>query len=192
LGLIELWYLDQSGFAPTLPTGYTWARIGARTLVRYEAPEGRRVNAVGALAPFDSGGPRLVFETRRTDQGKYDTPAHLRFVREVVAGIPPDAPVGYRRARPCVVVLDNYAVHRSQLVKEQTPALQALGVRFFYLPPYSPELNAIELLWRQVKYQDLPDRSHTTAQALQDAVDAALTKRAQNWHQCHADLPRSA
>ena len=52
------------------------------------------------------------------------------------------------------------------------------GVRFFFLPPYSPEMNAIEPLWRQVKYQDLLERSHKVAASLQAAVDEALTNRA--------------
>lgn len=160
-----------------MPTGYTWGRIGERTIVPYEAPEGRRVNVVGALFPLDPAGPSLVFESRRKGEGKYDADAHLRFVHRV-AGLPPVLPEGYRRQRPCVIVLDNYSVHHSQLVKDKMPALEAAGVIFFFLPPYSPELNAIEPLWRQVKYQDLPERSYKTAQALKAAVDQALTKRA--------------
>jgi transposase len=192
LGQIDLWYLDQAGFAPTLPTGYTWARIGVRKVVRYEAPEGRRVNAVGALAPHGPGGPRLVFETRRKEQGRYDAAAHLRFVREAVAGLPAGVPIDSRRPRPCVIVLDNYAVHRGQVVKDELPTLRAQGITFYFLPPYSPELNAIEPLWRQVKYQDLPDRSYPTAEALQHAVEDALTTRAGGCCEYHIDLPRSA
>jgi len=161
-----------------MPTGYTWARIGERKIIPYEAPEGRRVNVVGAFSPFDPAGPTLVFESRCNGQGKYDADAHLRFVHKV-AGLPAVLPEGYRRERPCVIVLDNYSVHHSQLVKDKTPALEAAGVSFFFLPPYSPEMNAIEPLWRQVKYQDLPERSHKTAQALQAAVEEALTKRAE-------------
>jgi len=191
-GAIDRWYLDQAGFAPTLPTGYTWARVGVRKLVRYEAPERRRVNVAGALAPEAPGGPRLVFASRRRDQGTYDAVAHLRFVRQVVAGLPADAPPEYRRSRPCVIVLDNYAVHRSRVVTAELPALQAQGIEFYFLPSYSPELNAIEPLWRQIKYQDLPERSYVTAVALQTAVDGALTKRARADYDYHADLPRSA
>ena len=190
-GVIDLFFFDQSGFAPTLPTGYTWCRIGQRKLVRYEAPQRRRVNVAGALAPYAAGGPELVFESRRTDQGKYDAAAHLRFLARL-GGLPQPLPPGWRRERPCVVVLDNYSVHHSRAVKEQLPALEAAGVRCFFLPPYSPELNEIEPLWRQVKYQDLPDRSHTTAQALQEAVEAALSKRAEQYRKPTTDLPRPA
>jgi hypothetical protein len=177
-GEIDLAFLDQSGFSPTMPTGYTWTRIGERKIVSYEAPEGRRVNVVGALFPLDPAGPSLVFESRSKDEGKYAADAHLRFVHKL-AGLPPVLPEGYRRARPCVIALDNYSVHHCQLVKEKTPTLEAAGVHFFFFPPYSPEMNAIESLWRQVKYQDLPERSYKTAQALKAAVDEALTKRAE-------------
>ena len=98
----------------------------------------------------------------------------MRFVHKV-AGLPAVLPEGYRRERPCVIALDNYSVHHSQIVKDRMPALEEAGVRFFFLPPYSPEMNAIEPHWRQIKYHELPDRSHKTAESLQTAVDDALT-----------------
>ena len=120
--MIDLLFLDQSGFAPTLPTGYTWGRRGRRVVVPYEAPQGRRVTVVGAYAPFDPAGPRLHFATRRKADGPYDAAAHLAFVRQI-AGLPPDPAGSARRTRPCVVVLDNYAVHHSRAVKDVLPAL---------------------------------------------------------------------
>ena len=51
---IDLYFRDECGLAPTLPTPYTWARIGTRVLVPYVAPQGRRVKVIGvigALAP---------------------------------------------------------------------------------------------------------------------------------------------
>lgn len=185
--MIDLWFLDQSGFAPTLPTGYGWGRRGQRLVVPHEAPQGRRVNVVGALAPHAPAGPRLVFETRRKTQGRYDAAAHLAFVRRVAA-LPADG----TRARPCVVVLDNYSVHHSQAVKAALPALTAAGVRFCHLPPYNPELNPIETVWRHAKHHDLPDRSYPTDTALQAAVELALTARARRLQESTHDLPRPA
>jgi transposase len=189
--VIDLLFLDQSGFAPTLPTGYTWGRRGRRAVVPDEAPQGRRVNVVGAFAPCDPAGPRLLFETRRKAQGRYDAAAHLAFVRRV-AGLPATPMTGARRDRPCVVVLDNYSVHHSQATKDALPELTEAGVSFCYLPPYSPELNPIEPIWRQVKYQDLPERSHPTDTALQTAVEAALTERARRLAESTNELPRRA
>lgn len=181
---IDDWFLDECGFAPTLPTGYSWGRLGVRLVVPYEAPQGRRVNVVGALAPFAPAGTRFVFRTRRKADGRFDAAALLAFVEQVVAAGTP--------GRRCVIVLDNYSVHHSQVVKEALPGLAERGVSLCYLPPYSPELNPIEALWKQVKYQDLPERSHPTDVALQAAVEAALAHRARKLAEATHHLPRSA
>jgi transposase len=89
-------------------------------------------------------------------------------------------------------VEDNYSVHHSKLVKEEMPALAAAGVEFFFLSPYSPDLNEIEPVWRQVKYQELPERSYLSAEALQQAVEAALTDRAERYRKSTTLSLRSA
>ena len=170
---IDLYFLDECGFAPTLPTTYTWARIGTRVIVPYVAPQGRRVNGIGALAPYGPQ-PRLTYHSR---SGKIDSEAVLAFLWREVAQLPTapsELPPTYQRERPCVIVLDNYSVHRSAVVKDVLPALQAAGVTIFYLPPYSPELNAIEHLWRHIKHEEMPVRSFTEADALKAAVDGVL------------------
>jgi transposase len=179
----DLYDLDQCGVAPTLPLSSTWARVGVRALARYEAPQRRRVNVLGALAP---GGPRpgLVFERRLASEGKLDGAAFLGFVCRRLAGLPGGAaalatlPDGYRRERPGTVVLDNYGVHHSRPVKAALPRLEALGLSFYYLPAYSPKLNRIEPEWHALKYDRLPERSFATGPALKAAVDAALEARA--------------
>lgn len=185
--MIDRWCLDQSGCAPTRPTGSGWGRLGTRLVVPDAAPQGRRVHVVGALAPYGPTGPRFRSETRRTAAGRSDAAAHLAFVGRV-AGVPADAP----RARPCVFVLDNYSVHHAQEVKDAVPDLEAQGVSFCYLPPYSPDRNPIEPVWRQAKHQDLPERSHPTDRALQAAVAGALADRARKLAESAHDLPRSA
>ena len=189
-GAIDLYYLDEAGFAPTLPTGHTWARKGVRPLVRYEAPHGRRLNAIGAVAPFGPT-PRLVHETRLAADGKLDSATFLAFVCARVAGLPVahDAlgslPSGYRRARDCVVVMDNYQVHKSALVGAARPRLADAGVVFYALPPYSPHLNRMEPEWHAVKYRGLRSRCHATGSALKTAVDDALTRRAAHYAARH-------
>ncbi|WP_328759240.1 hypothetical protein [Streptomyces sp. NBC_00271] len=44
----DLIFLDESGFAPTMLTGYTWSRIGRRAAVPREDTKNRRVNVLGA------------------------------------------------------------------------------------------------------------------------------------------------
>lgn len=173
--MIDVWHLDESGFAPTLPTGYTWARTGTRALVWDEPPQGRRFNVIGALAV----GRPTANVVWASPAGKIDSGALLSFVWRDVAGLPeaPDRlPPGYHRSRPGVIVLDNCSVHRSAVVKAALIDLERVGIYFFYLPPYSPELNRIEGLWRHVKHEEMPIRSYQTLDALQTAVADALNR----------------
>ena len=47
-----------------------------------------------------------------------------------------------------IVALDNAAVHKMKAARE---AVEACGARWAFLPPYSPDLNPIELCWSKVK-----------------------------------------
>jgi hypothetical protein len=152
---------------------HTWAKAGVRPLVRHEYPAGRRVHAVAALGVCGAS-KRLVVHTRTT---RLDAAAVLDFIWRDLAALPapPDhLPAGYVRPRPLTVVLDNYGVHHSRVFRDAQPALARAGVTFFYLPPYSPELNLIQPEWRHFKYEALPVRSHDSALALKTAVDAAV------------------
>ena len=160
-----------------MPTAYTWARKKVRALVWDEPPQGRRLNVLGALA-VGGAAPGLVWTS---PPGKLDSAVFLEFVRREVAVLPaaPERlPLGFRRARPCLIVLDNSSVHRSAAVKAAIPELERVGVGFYYLPPYSPEWNRIEELWRHVKYEALPVRSYRTLDDLRTAVTAALNRHA--------------
>ena len=50
-----------------------------------------------------------------------------------------------------VLVLDNASVHRGRKVKEKREEWAERGLFVFYLPPYSPQLNIAETLWRILK-----------------------------------------
>jgi putative transposase len=158
-GRIKLYYLDQCGFSPTLPTAYTWHLPGQRKRVKYEAPRGRRVNAMAAYRPYGRS-PRLeVFTAERT----WDSYDFLAFVRSL-----PWSKV------PRVVVLDNASLHTSGVVKRARAGLAAAGIYLYFLPPYSPELNEAEPVFRQVKYQEIPVRSHTTRSGLRTAAETGF------------------
>ena len=50
-----------------------------------------------------------------------------------------------------VLVFDNASVHRGRKVKEKREEWAERGLFVFYLPPYSPQLNIAETLWRILK-----------------------------------------
>jgi transposase len=125
--------------------------------VRYEYPQGRRVNALATYEPLGPT-PRLdavPFERTLTSD---DLLADLR-ERLPAADV------------PRVVVLDNAGIHTSRVVKAARPGLARLGIYLYYLPAYSPELNRIEPVFKQVKHHDMPTRSFTSKADLRLAVE---------------------
>jgi putative transposase len=122
--------------------------------VRYEYPQGRRVNALAAYRPYDRA-PRLEVATAERTWVAEDLVAFVKAL--------PRAKV------PRVVVLDNAGLH-TKAARLARRDLIALGIYLYFLPAYSPELNEIEPVFRQVKYQEMPVRSYTSRAGLREAV----------------------
>ncbi len=79
----------------------------------------------------------------------------------------------YRRAKRIHLVLDNYSVHKARCVIRQ---LEALGARIVlhFLPPYSPNDNVIERLWKQLHDHVTRNHQHRTIGSLVEAVKRFL------------------
>ena len=69
-----------------------------------------------------------------------------------------------------VVILDNLATHKIRGVRD---ALEAVGARLLYLPPYSPDFNPIEPMWSKIK-QVLRSHAPRTEDELLRAAQAAF------------------
>lgn len=75
-----------------------------------------------------------------------------------------------RGSKPLVVILDNASIHTATKLKPYWDLLEEKGMQFYFLPPYSIELNRIELLWHKMKYECLPFKAFTSDE-LEIAID---------------------
>jgi len=158
-------YLDECGFAPSQPVSYSWVRPGERKRMPYENTEGRRENVLAVL-DRDSPVPSLHWVGYGgTFRGEHLARAFAEMLDQPETG-----------GRPLVLVLDNATSHHSHVLRDALPGLEARGLRLFYLPTASPELNAIEHVFRAIKHTHLPERRYTSQEALHDAVSAAFAE----------------
>jgi transposase len=72
---------------------------------------------------------------------------------------------------PITLVLDNA---RYQKCRSVTDKAIELGIELLYLPPYSPNLNLIERLWRFVKKEVLYSTHYNKFQVFKDSIDACI------------------
>lgn len=131
-----IFFADESSVRTEFHAGTTWAPVG-RTPVVLGTGKRRSISMVSAV----SSRGELHFDIQEAGITGED---FLAFTRTLIA----DA------GRPVFLILDNSQVHRSVILKEY--AQQSNGMlTLFFLPPYSPELNPDEWVWKNVKHDNL-------------------------------------
>lgn len=71
-----------------------------------------------------------------------------------------------------IVVMDNLSSHKRPRVRE---LIEAAGAQLLYLPPYSPDLNPIEMIFSKIK-QLLRSLATRTQSALWESMQTVLDK----------------
>ena len=134
---VQLLYFDESGMSNVPSVQRSWSPLAKPH--NADASIGRkRVNSLGALN-YAAG--TLAFEVHERSVCRQDVVNFLDKQARSSA-----------RDKLTVVVMDNASIHRH--IDPQVLQEWMVRDRFIllFLPPYSPELNLIEILWKQAKY----------------------------------------
>jgi transposase len=154
-GHIDLFYGDESKVCEQGYVPYGWQFEDEKVFI--SSTHGQSLNCFGLLSRQNE----LIFST--TQQAITSD-----FVIDKLELL------SFKLTKPTVVVLDNARVHTSRKVKERLKYWQNRGLYIFYLPPYSPHLNIIERLWRELKARWLKPEDYLTAHSLFLATYLAL------------------
>jgi transposase len=154
--LDQLVFLDEFGATTNMTRRYARGPIGQRVVCK--APHGHwkvlsTIAAMTVRGMLCSG----------TFDGATDADTFVAFVRE---GLAPVLVPGQ------VVVMDNLPAHRTSAVDD---LVEAAGAYVLRLPPYSPDLNPIEMAISKVKAL-LRTAERRTIDALQAAIGDALAR----------------
>jgi transposase len=87
-----------------------------------------------------------------------------------------------KQTQPTVIVLDNASIHTSKKMKEAIAKWAKLyQVFIFFLPPYSPHLNLIEIVWRNIKHKWLNPSNYKNSDTLLAAISTILAEFGQKF-----------
>lgn len=158
-GQRKVFFVDAAHFVLAPFLGFLWSAV--RLFI--QAPSGRqRFNVLGAL---DAVTKDIFLVTNQT----YITSVQVCALLTQLAAA--------RTGLPLTVVLDNARYQRCKLVIAQAASL---GIELLFLPPYSPNLNLIERLWKFVKkqclYSTYYDKFDKFKQAISDCLENASVK----------------
>lgn len=134
-GKYEMLHFDESSFIPNPPLQYGWSLVGQTRRVEPQLHK-QRINVLGALR--HSG--ELIWRVQQKSKVRDD----VILLFDCLSDLPHKV--------PRLVVLDNSATHKGQVMEKKRRQWARKGLYLYYLPAYSPELNRIEILWKQAKH----------------------------------------
>lgn len=152
LGNIDLYYGDETRFSEQGYVPYGWQFDDEDVAI--EVCKGKSINCFGLLSRTNQ------FIYKMTQQN-----INADFVIEMLDEL------SLSISKFTFVVLDNARIHTARKVKELLKIWQERGLFIFYLPPYSPHLNIIERLWKEMKQGWLKPTDYQTADDLFYAVN---------------------
>ena len=145
----EFYFFDPAHQIHNNINGKAWQEKGAKGTVQVKSNTGRRrVNIIGALNALKLEVTSIITEENCN--------------KELVCSFLKELKDANKTAKKIYLVLDNARYNRAYDVQNLAPELD---IELIYLPPYSPNLNIIERLWKFFKkevmkhkyYQEFPD-----------------------------------
>jgi transposase len=147
-------FIDETGLNTKLARLYGRCQVGRRCLSAIPHGHWQSSTFIAALRHESVAAPFLI-------DGPVDAEVFTAYLQQVLC---PQLRVGD------VVILDNLSTHKIQNVSQ---LLSAHGVSLRYLPPYSPDLNPIELAFAKLKAH-LRQAAARTLDELYSALVTAL------------------
>ena len=161
-GLCTVLFVDAAHFVHAPFLGYLWTSI--RKFVK--APSGRkRFNVLGAVNAISK---QLHFICNDSYVNAQTVCDHVQKIADFYIG------------QPIYLIMDNARYQKCELV-----ALMAkkLSIEIVFLPPYSPNLNIIERLWKFVKKKSLNSKYYEKFSEFQESILDALKKSNEEWQE---------
>jgi transposase len=149
-----IFFADEAGMRSDYHAGHTWAPVGETPVV---PRAGARFSLQMLSAISAQGEMRFMVH-----EGSVTADTFCEFRTRLAVGM----------ERKIYLVVNGHSIHKAGKVQED---LTALGgqITLFFLPPYSPDLNADEWVWKQVK-QPIAKQSVRTRDDLKRVALSAL------------------
>jgi transposase len=145
---------DEVGFMMTPSVKKTWAKRACTPVVPYRNRRQKKVSVLGAVALHAASGiVDLVCDFYPDSYVRGEQAA--AFLHRLLA----EYPTG-----PIDLVWDNLQAHKAPIVREVIEAHPQL--KLHYLPPYAPDLNAVEGVWSLTKYHRMANHTIDDLEAL--------------------------
>lgn len=127
-----IFFGDEAGIRTDYHAGTTWAPCGKTPIVK---KTGSRFSMQMISAISASGEIKFMLH-----EGTVNSEVFLIFLEQLMHGA----------TRPIILILDGHSIHKSKIIKDYVSSTNGM-LELEYLPPYSPQLNPDEQVWKNIK-----------------------------------------
>lgn len=149
-----VWFADEVFFEVCSKVSYTWGPKGQKIIVKNNSSSGKDC-VIGAIEPYEGKSFFLQWDW-------IDSRVIESFFKEL-SKLYPD--------KKHLIIMDNAAYHRNQ-GGEEYPLPK--NIELFFLPPYSPDFNFIEKLWKVLRDDFFNNKFFKNILELKDYVSNIL------------------
>jgi hypothetical protein len=156
-GKVNLYFFDESGFSVNSNIPYAWSPINQTMVIK--SFHAKKVNVLGFINKQGHLKSYMCETSVKSDK-----------VIEVFDDF------SNQLTKLTVVVLDNASFHKSKIFKANIAKWANKGLTLLYLPPYSPQLNIIEMLWKFIKYHWIEMSAYQSYSNMKEYVQRMLNE----------------
>jgi len=138
---IDLYYGDETQISEEGYVPYGWQFRDEN--ISIGSANGKKLNCFGMIS--------------RDNEFSYQTTSEMINTHFIIEHLDR---FSYQIRKHTVIVLDNAKVHQSKAMLMMQKTWSKRGLFIFYLPPYSPHLNIIERLWKEIKARWLKPKDY--------------------------------
>jgi transposase len=125
-------FADEASMRMDYHAGTTWAPQGQTPIVKASGQR-HSVNMISAISSM--GELQFMMVPSNTNAEVFK-----QFLQQLMMGA----------KQPIILVVDGCSIHKANLVKEYVESTKGM-LELYYLPPYSPQLNPDEQVWKNIK-----------------------------------------
>lgn len=153
----QVFFSDEAGMRTDHHSGTTWGEVANTPVVR---GTGRRasLNMISAVSP--KGKLHFTFV-----ENKVNAEAFVSYLKKLLHDV----------KGKIFLIVDGHPAHKATLTKQFVASTKG-RLELFFLPPYSPELNPDEWVWRNVKSSRVGKMAARNVEEMRQGIERAVAR----------------
>jgi transposase len=153
----SIYFCDEASIRTDYHSGTTWAPVGRTPIVRGTG-ERKSVNMISAISTRG----KLHFSFL---DGNLNSALFIDYLKKLMHDVPGSI----------FLIVDGYPSHKSKETREFVKSTEG-KLNLFFLPPYSPELNPDEWVWKSIKYDRVGKLASRSVVEMRAGIEKAVDR----------------